>query len=59
MEYAWTLKVTKNDGSDQYTHLVDQGLFIKFIKSALLHSQKPQPFYISFLFVTPGVDAFS
>ena len=47
MEYAWTLKVTKNDGSDQYTHLVDEGLFIKFIKftkSALLHSQKPKPF---------------
>ena len=37
MEYAWTLKVTKNDGSDQYTHLVDQGLFMKY---ALLHSQK-------------------
>ena len=34
MEYAWTLKVTKNDGSDQYTHLVDQGLFMKY---ALLH----------------------
>ena len=37
MEYAWTLKVTKNDGSDQYTHLVDEGLFMKY---ALLHSQK-------------------
>ena len=36
MEYAWTLKVTKNDGSDQYTHLVDEGLFMKY---ALLHSQ--------------------
>ena len=44
MEYAWTLKVTKNDGSDQYTHLVDEGLFMKY---ALLHSQKS--FQVSWL----------
>ena len=37
MDYAWTLKVTKNDGSDQYTHLVDEGLFIKYaLKKAIL-----------------------
>ena len=30
-EYAWTMKVTRQDGSEDYTHLLDEGLSIKYV----------------------------
>ena len=37
-EYSWTIKVKRQDGTEDYTHLVDEGKIIKLMSFIIMLS---------------------